>query len=748
MLTQTQIQNFIVKAKAAGFTPQQIQQEIVRKQNETQQTQQPQPQPQVQQPVQQPQAPVQQPTAQPNPQPQKSFAQNFFEGLVAPAKKYATFVGEAAGQAVRSGVQAITGERKNLFKKVESGEASDEDLKRLKELTDPIFMKQEDFSKLGTPGGIAKETVKATAGGASYLVPGGAATKALVGSGLATLSTTDKQDIEGMAADFGIGAATGLLFHGAFSLAGKGLSKATNPIFSKITAKLSNVADDMELGTYVKSMGIKPINKFGGKGLLNNMRLLGFKPGEATSIIEQADEVLAKNSKTVGAIAEEMSGQGKKINIAKWVAGLEKDVANTKLPSDKKLKDAVVQEIKSVVGDNLEDVDPSDFYVLKQALGAKGRWNSNADPDSLIKAETFRDAYVSANEVFDKALKDNGFDQFRSINEALHTAINAKAWAEHADNIAPNINSIGLLDTISGLAGAGIAGIPGAVVGIGVRKALNSTTARTAVAKGLKKGLTLAEGEMGAKAKSALNDIVTKALAQATRDEVSKPAEDMTVDPTLDTNAPTVETPTSPLNTPPEGDLGTEQPDVFGGMSKQDLLRKAASMGATNADLKEISERYDMLSGGTGAVTDETRTVANSLRTEYFQRTKENNYLEAVNNFGKVKKAPDTAAGDVSIIFAYMKMLDPGSVVREGEFATAENTAGIPDRIRNAYNKAIKGKRLGDTQRAEFTTAAEQVYSQYKSEQDNIDKLYADLAGQYGINPSLVGIGTFGGGIK
>ena len=35
-----------------------------------------------------------------------------------------------------------------------------------------------------------------------------------------------------------------------------------------------------------------------------------------------------------------------------------------------------------------------------------------------------------------------------------------------------------------------------------------------------------------------------------------------------------------------------------------------------------------------------------------------------------------TAAGDLSAIFAFMKMLDPGSVVREQEFANAQNAAG------------------------------------------------------------------------
>ena len=36
-----------------------------------------------------------------------------------------------------------------------------------------------------------------------------------------------------------------------------------------------------------------------------------------------------------------------------------------------------------------------------------------------------------------------------------------------------------------------------------------------------------------------------------------------------------------------------------------------------------------------------------------------------------------------------MKMLDPGSTVREGEYATAKNTAGIEQGLRNSLNAAL-----------------------------------------------------------
>ena len=99
---------------------------------------------------------------------------------------------------------------------------------------------------------------------------------------------------------------------------------------------------------------------------------------------------------------------------------------------------------------------------------------------------------------------------------------------------------------------------------------------------------------------------------------------------------------------------------------------------------------------------------------------------------------PVTAADDLALIFAYMKMLDPGSVVREGEFANAQNTAGIPDRIRNAYNKAINGTRLSDKQRSEFFNTATTVMDSYTHSYADQAERSRGLANSYGLDADRV----------
>lgn len=101
------------------------------------------------------------------------------------------------------------------------------------------------------------------------------------------------------------------------------------------------------------------------------------------------------------------------------------------------------------------------------------------------------------------------------------------------------------------------------------------------------------------------------------------------------------------------------------------------------------------------------------------------------------KKNP-TAQDDIALIFSYMKTLDPSSVVREGEFAQAQNAAGVPDNIRNAYNKAISGTRLNPDQRKNMVRTAYRNYVNYRDAYNSAADNYRSYARDNGINPDRV----------
>lgn len=127
---------------------------------------------------------------------------------------------------------------------------------------------------------------------------------------------------------------------------------------------------------------------------------------------------------------------------------------------------------------------------------------------------------------------------------------------------------------------------------------------------------------------------------------------------------------------------------------------------------------------------------ANVLRDDLFRQKKEVGFDEATTGIGKVREAArlDTGVGDMSLIFGYMKVLDPTSVVRESEFALAENTAGLPARVRNFVEKIRRGVRLTPQQRRDFIQGAEALYRPISNANEQIEGRFRGIADRAQIN--------------
>ncbi len=129
---------------------------------------------------------------------------------------------------------------------------------------------------------------------------------------------------------------------------------------------------------------------------------------------------------------------------------------------------------------------------------------------------------------------------------------------------------------------------------------------------------------------------------------------------------------------------------------------------------------------------------ANELRDDFLREGKE--YQMIAERLGTIESAAvnPTAAGDLAMIFAYMKILDPTSVVRESEFANAANSAGVPERIRAQYNRLLNGQRLGPTQRADFLQRARIMGRDRASMFQATIQRYTGRANSMGVDPADV----------
>lgn len=125
-------------------------------------------------------------------------------------------------------------------------------------------------------------------------------------------------------------------------------------------------------------------------------------------------------------------------------------------------------------------------------------------------------------------------------------------------------------------------------------------------------------------------------------------------------------------------------------VAKQALAEKAAlaieKANATNGKL-DFKDRQSLNKDVTGLIKN-TVGITNTAKD--------------LEKLGKVRSGP----ASIALVFKFMKALDPTSVVREGEFATAENSAGVDEKVRNVFNKLLNGERLGDVQIEQFIETA------------------------------------------
>lgn len=109
----------------------------------------------------------------------------------------------------------------------------------------------------------------------------------------------------------------------------------------------------------------------------------------------------------------------------------------------------------------------------------------------------------------------------------------------------------------------------------------------------------------------------------------------------------------------------------------------------------------------------------------------------AYNKVQAVSKAP-SAAGDMAMIYSIMKMMDPGSTVRESEFASAAQAGSYGDRIKAAVERAGSGKLLEDSQRADFLRQAQNLYDGHMATAEKVNAQYQRLAKERGFKPENV----------
>lgn len=476
--------------------------------------------------------------------PEKKQAGGFIQGvketLVDPALKYGAFVGESVAQASRAGAEIIgnaTGLTTDpsifgsdeIKQKVESLAAQSKDyIVQANFSTDPKIKKEylqasreldaqieelgnqarkigskketlvmKDSAAIADRGKILETGVKRTAGAMAYAVPGSvgagttvagvvgrAAGAGAIAGGLQGLGNSEGKDLAGTVIDTVTGATVGGATAGMFAGAGEAIKAVRQArAGSAIGQKIANAGTDFKKSAYVKAAGRKPIIREGGDKLIDNMMKAGIKPGSPDELIHQADDILMDNAGVIFEKADEFRQKGVTIDKARILDPLQAKLKNA--PAKSK---PVIQKVIDFVQADLDRFDeftPAEAYAMKGDYGPFGNWTSTMDADAVTEANLWEEVYTNLNGLMDESFKKGGYEDFRAVNEAVSTAINTKKYAQRSGNVAPNLNTLGLMDVLAGGAGMSVGGFPAFVGGVAVKKLANAPKTATVIGSAL-----------------------------------------------------------------------------------------------------------------------------------------------------------------------------------------------------------------------------------------------------------------------
>lgn len=181
---------------------------------------------------------------------------------------------------------------------------------------------------------------------------------------------------------------------------------------------------------------------------------------------------------------------------------------------------------------------------------------------------------------------------------------------------------------------------------------------------------------------------------------------------------------------------------------KQLLEREKLELTKTKADIaaQKLDQQAKKDDANTQTQLEKTERLISqqefqnesAITKEYTTNSKSYNNLKK--SFKAIEESRDnpSPAGDISMVFSFMKLLDERSTVREGEFATVKNAAGVPEVMRNTYNKLLKGEFLDPKQRTDLLQKTGVYYENAIKNQFRRRKNIMDRASAFGLNAERI----------
>jgi hypothetical protein len=126
---------------------------------------------------------------------------------------------------------------------------------------------------------------------------------------------------------------------------------------------------------------------------------------------------------------------------------------------------------------------------------------------------------------------------------------------------------------------------------------------------------------------------------------------------------------------------------------------------------------------------------SNKLRDEFNGSKVVQNYREVTPIMESMKDAVQrpSRAADLNMVYALAKIMDPGSVVREGEMIMVNNTQGIGDRLAGMINSLNGGAQLTPETRQRIIEEAQSRYKGLESSYKALEDHYGGMSDRFGL---------------
>ena len=183
-------------------------------------------------------------------------------------------------------------------------------------------------------------------------------------------------------------------------------------------------------------------------------------------------------------------------------------------------------------------------------------------------------------------------------------------------------------------------------------------------------------------------------------------------------------------------ELGYADPLARARMRAELDMKPQIAAATANAENPALISRAVGIAQGTGQTMNNAMNNAGKLRDDFNALPTVKAYRETVPIYQSMQDAQnrDSKAADLNLVYGLAKIMDPNSVVREGEMVMVNNTAALPDWLVGSINGLNGGQRLmPETRKAVMAEASSRV-SSYKDAHDFYAEQFGQMADRAGIN--------------